>query len=333
MHGKRRPARRLSASNSARAQSVKIVAQLTDLPFVPQRAVIINCGTKWVTSLALASVLSHTDSPVLVVDCESRDGSANHFEWLSRMYGLKFDWLAWPLRPHPAALDALFSAIPSDVVLLVDSDIEVRSRRIFEAMTSALAVGKDAYGAGFLHGPAWMGSDHGLPRWTGYYAERMWIPFVLLRTAPVRRALDAGSSFANRRPFLEIPNRPNLSRWLGYRYRIRGLRHLAIPGSRKRRRADRLQIGGRYPAFIEYDTGADLHRELQNNGHCFVRLPEDLWGDVRHYHGMTRAGLTGRLRRAVKMFGLASTDTEMEQASVLTEIKARLSEVYGIGPL
>lgn len=309
---------------------MKIVARLTDVPFTPMRAVIINCGTKWVTSLALASVLAHTDCPVLVIDCESKDGSAAHFERLARACGLDFHWLSWPLRPHPAALDALFGSVPSDFVLLVDSDVELLSRRVFAGMTSQIAADTSAYGAGFLHGPAWMGQEHGLPAGTGYYAERMWIPLVLLRTAPIRRVLRAGCGFANRRPFLEIPGWPRLSRWIGYRYRIRGMRHLRIPGRRCRHGTQRVEIDGQFPAFIEYDTGADLHQRLQQEGYSFARLPAVLWGDVRHYHGVTRAGLTGRARRVAHSLRLASIDGGTEEASVARDIRLRLSDVYGI---
>ena len=317
-------------AGSASSRIVQIVAQLTDLPFAPVRAVIINCGTKWVTSIALASVLARTDCPVLVIDCESKDGSALHFERLARSCGLNFHWLRWPLRPHPDALDALFRSFPSDFVLLVDSDVELLSGRVFAAMTSEIAADASAYGAGFLHGPAWMGAEHGLPSCTGYYAERMWIPLVLLRTAFVGRALEAGCSFANRRLFLEIPDWPNLSRWIGYRYRIRGMRHLRIPERWRRHRRQGVEIDGHYPAFIEYDTGADLHRELLKAGYSFARLPEALWGDVRHYHGVTRAGLAGRVRRAATSLRLASIDAGTEERSVASDIRLRLSDVYGI---
>lgn len=306
------------------------VATLADLPFARTRAVIINCGTKWVTSLALASMLANTDCPVLVIDCESRDGSRRHFEALSRNHALQFDWLEWPLRPHPAALDALFSAIKSDFVLLVDSDIEVRSSRLVDAMAAALLGSADTYGAGFVHGPVWMGAEHGLPPWTGYYAERMWIPFVLLRTQAIRRALAQGLSFANRRPFLEIANRPVLSRLIGYRYRIRGLRHVRVPASWHRKDAKQVQIGGRVPAFIEYDTGADMHKNLLEQGYLFGRLPEALWGDVRHYHGVTRSSLTSQFRRAAIRLRMTSIDAGPEQTPMLLDIKSRLSEVYGI---
>ncbi len=309
---------------------MQVVAKLGDVPFTERRAVIINCGTKWVTSLALVSALANTDCPVLVIDCESRDGSRAHFEWLAHNYALHFHWLTWPVRSHPAALNALFCEIRSNIVLLVDSDLEIRNDRVFRAMKTALAENEDAYGAGFVHGPEWMGPEHGLPPYCGYYAERMWIPFVLLRTELVRNALQTGFSFEARRPFLEIPNMPKLSRLIGYRYRVRGLCRLRLPTSRHRGGTEPSEFEGRRPAFVEYDTGADLHRGLQSSGHRFVRLPDERWADVYHHHGVTRANVAGFVRRAGKRLRLTPTSTETQQRPVLADIKARLTEIYGI---
>jgi hypothetical protein len=309
-----------------------VINDLSELRHEPVHAVIINCGTKWVTSLALLSTLRNTDCQVLIVDCESKDGSREHFQKLSVRYKLPFAWLAWPLRPHPATLDRLFAGIASEAVLLVDSDVEMKTRAVFDAMHSALSSDRDAYGAGFLHGPQWMGADHGLLPYTGYYEERMWIPCVLLRTSAVKRALEAGSSLTNRRAFFEIPSRPALSRLLGYRYRIRGLRRLplwtACGGDMKRPMYE-----GRFPAFVEYDTGADLHAELKRRGHAFAALPAELWGDVHHFHGVTRASLTGRFRRMAKALRLASRNTETEPRSVLETVRERLSAVYGVAEI
>jgi hypothetical protein len=309
---------------------MQAIGDLSELPPAATQAVIINCGTKWVSSLALLSALRNTGSQVLLVDCESRDGSKAHFEQLSVRYRLPFFWLDWPLRPHPATLDRLFAELTSETVLLIDSDVEIKTPDVFDAMRSALARDRDAYGAGFLQGPAWLGAEHGLPAFTGYYAERMWIPCVLLRTAAIRRALDAGLSFMNRRPFFEIASYPRLSRLLGYRYRVRGLRHLRLPDAGTVGRGKRPTYDGRYPAFVEYDTGADLHHELKRRGQSFAALPPERWGEVHHYHGVTRAHLTGSLRRAAKALRLVSRDTETEQRSVLATVKQRLGAVYGV---
>lgn len=323
------PAER-EARRAATTPQVRSVARLGDLPFAATRAVIINCGTKWVTSLALVSALAHVEEPILVIDCESRDGSRDHFAALAQRHRLRFEWLEWPLRAHPAALDALFAGIASDRVLLIDSDVEVRSRRVFEAMREALETDPRAYGAGFVHGPAWMGAEHGLPERTGYYAERMWIPFVLLRTGVIREALASGHSFGTRRAFREIPGVPVLSRLIGHRYRLRGLRRLRLPAVRSRRTRAGEDFDGRDPAFVDYDTGAELHAALVREGRHLAALPPALWGEVHHFHGVSRTGLAGSVRRTLRRLRILPTETQTAAESILPEVLARLRDVYGV---
>ena len=305
------------------------IQSLHELEAVAAQVVIINCGTKWVTSLALLSALRHTTCPVLVIDCESADHSEAHFKALAEAQGLKFDWLSWPLRPHPVALDELFSGIPAASVLLMDSDLEILKPDLWHHARSALNSDPRHYGAGFVHGPCWIESDHGLPPYTGYYAERMWIPFVLLRTEVIRRALRNGSSFMNRRPYLEIPGSPRLSRFLSYRFRLKGLRHLPPPrisGTSSSAEA----IDGHHPKFIEYDTGADLHASLLGDGYGFAGLPTSLWGDVSHHHGVTRARLANFARLTARRLKLASGKTETPEIDVLTLVKERLRTQYAV---
>jgi hypothetical protein len=111
-----------------------VITHLRELPPVPVQAVIINCGTRWVSTLELLSTLRHAGLPVLVIDCESADGSERHFQLLSRQAGIKFHWLAWPLRPHGMTLDRLFSEIAADTVLLVDSDVDIRDAGLVDDM-------------------------------------------------------------------------------------------------------------------------------------------------------------------------------------------------------
>jgi hypothetical protein len=306
---------------------MELVRDPAQLPSSETQAVIINCGTKWITSLALLSAHKNTSCPVLVIDCESDDGSKVHFERLAARQRLHFYWLEWPLRPHPVTLDHLFRVIPSERVLLIDSDVEIKTRNVFDAMQRALARESNAYGAGFLHGPEWFGREHGLPAFTGYYAERMWVPLVLLKSSTVRGILNAGHSFMNRRPFFEVPSWPRLSRMLGYRYRLRGLRN--VPLWTQRHSSNRPVIDGHLPAFIEYDTGADLHKELKQRGYSLASLPGELWNDVHHYHGVTRAHLAGTLRRSVKLLRLASRETETEQRRIISVVRQRLATAYG----
>ena len=160
---------------------MQVIDDLGNLPAQRQCAVIINCATRMTTTLALASLRAATDMPILLIDCASKDGSREHFSGLASRHGLDFFWLDWPLRKHGHALDALLAGIPAEEVLLVDSDVDIRSGEVIARMQAALTADAQAYAAGFRHGPQWLGAEHGLPDAVGHYAERMWIPLVLLR--------------------------------------------------------------------------------------------------------------------------------------------------------
>lgn len=298
------------------------IRSLAELPSYPRIACIINCGTRWVTSLAAVSVLKCTDFPLLVIDCESKDDSKWHLKDLSVRYGLQFYCLQWPLRRHGVTLDALFREIPVPNVLLVDSDVEIKNRLVVEVITTALQSDTDAYGAGFLHQHAWMGSDHGLPDKIGWYAERMWIPLVLLRTHIVRSALQSGVSFAQSRSFIEFIGRPWISRWLAYRFWLPGIRHL-------RPRLPYMDQEPR-PALIEYDTGALMHEWLTRTGHRFVGVDPNLWGDVRHFHGVSRARNPMPMRALLEALGLLKTRNQSGELDAIAEVRRRLSTVYGV---
>jgi hypothetical protein len=304
---------------------MKIVSSLSEVPGVPVLAVIINCGTKLTTTLALASALAHGDAPVLLIDCESADGSRQHFTRLAHDHGLDFWWLDWPLRRHGIALDALLGSVQAKRVLLIDSDVEIRGDRVVQAMAHALDASPECYGGGMLHGPAWLGADHGLPSNVGYYAQRMWIPLVLLRTDPVVAALRAGASFAQRRAFTEIAGRPVLSRLLALRYWLPGLRELRIAGG------ERGQGSAPTPAFVEYDTGADMHQALCAGGYRFAAIDPHIFGDdVLHLHGVTRAARPHPLRKIARRLGLRPAENSVAENSVRDQIKNRLAERYGI---
>jgi hypothetical protein len=301
-------------------------ADLQAIPRADARAVIINCGTKWVTLLAVLSAHRYTGLPIVVIDCESADGSKDHIDRVTRNLGIDVDCVDWPLRPHPIALDAVFTSIPADRVLLMDSDLEILSPSPFKLMVEALDRNPDAYASGFLHGPMWIGEDHGLPAHTGYYAERMWIPFTFLRTSIVRDALGRGFSFMNRRTHYEVPGAPNLSRLLARRYRVAGIKHVPLPWLG----AQRPQIDGWSPRFIEFDTGADLHAQLLQEGKRFAAIPIEFWGDVAHHHGVTRARLATGMRKMAKRMNLISRKTETDLHSVLGHVFERLESQYGV---
>ena len=300
------------------------IESLLDIGPIPALAIIVNCGTKLVTTLALASVLRRTHLPVLVIDCESTDGSRDHFVALSPRLERDFLWLPMPLARHGVTLDAVFDAMPAEAVLLVDSDLEILDARVVDAMAAALADAPEAYGAGFLHRETWLSAQHGVRDHVGRYAERMWIPLTLLRTQAIRRARTRGASFAQRRDFVEFPGHPALSRLLGWRLWIPGVRDVFPP----RHHAD--EGIPPTPAFVEHDTGALLHAELLAAGQHFAALDESLWGDVHHYHGVTRSGLARRIDRLARRLRVVTGAPGTAQDSVGTSIRERLRGEYGL---
>lgn len=304
------------------------IANLIELPPTNTLGVIINCGTKWVTTLALLSTLRNTDCPVLVINCESRDGSREHFQRLCSTMGLGISWLEWPLRPHHVALDQLFSEIPADRVLLVDSDVEILSRRPVAAMSDLLSADSNAYGAGLLHGPESVGAAHGLHANAGYYMERMWIPLTLLRTDAIRKALKENLSFGGGRVFQDLPGFPRLARLLGYRYRFPFLRRIRLPIRWRGPSSNEADSAKTLASYLDFDTGAALHEALLTRGHRFAALPAERWNDVRHFHGITRTAVSTPLVRVAGQLGMAITETDRSERSVLQIVKSRLQSEY-----
>lgn len=264
-----------------------IVSNVTELAHTPVRAVIINCNTRWVTTLALLSALRYAGVPVLLIDCESTDGSWDWFSELSQKY--PFDLTKAPLRPHGMTLDNLFRQILADQVLLIDSDLEILSPNI-TADTLRAASSAGIYGAGFLHAGEWIRGGHVPASAHGFYMERMWIPFTCLNVEPVRAALVAGSTFMHSRDYLEFPGSLLVSKALYARHRLPIFQNLELRFlHRLRRHGAELS-----PAFREYDTGARLHEYFrQSMSLAFSDLGMDVCSaSVKHYHGVTRATLS-----------------------------------------
>ncbi|MEP6942556.1 MAG: hypothetical protein ABI981_06450 [Betaproteobacteria bacterium] len=304
------------------------IATLDELPALPALAVIINCGTKWVTSLALASTQAHAGLPVLLVDCESADDSSEHFARLARRLPAPFYWIDRPLRRHGVTLDALLGELTSARVLLVDSDVEIRTSAVVSAMRDALDARPYAYGAGFLHPGQWMGPQHGVAPCVGFHAERMWIPLVMLRTDAIGEALRSGASFAQRREYRRGPRNAALARWWGLRHRLRAF--MPARQSRGAGSAGSTRCDGVEPAFVEHDTGAEMHRALLAGGHEFAALDVDLWGDVAHFHGVSRMTLRNRALRAAQHLALLRPVTAGAEPDLIATVKRRLEEGYGI---
>ncbi len=287
-----------------------IVSTLAELPGVATRAIIINCSTRQVSTLALMSVLRHANMPVLLIDCASTDGSWAWFSTLAKQYS--FDLLKMPLRPHGKTLDRIFRDSCDESLLLVDSDLEILQGDVMSKLADAMT-DSTAYGAGFLHQGGAMPANAQIKASGGRYMDRMWIPFCLLKVASVKRALAAGSTFMHSRDYLEFPWHGGLSRLIYARHRLPGLRRISLEVFANRRE----RIHGERVPFREYDTGARVHRALVGQGQHLAHLGEPYWSQsLRHYHGVTRATLTQDFQNATAPDAIAA------------EVAARLASEY-----
>jgi len=271
---------------SNRVTTASFAKHLRARPGIAERAIIINCSTKAVTTLALLSVLKYADMPVLLIDCESTDGSLAWFEGLRTTYA--FDFVQAPLRPHGETLDVIFGASNDDAILLVDSDLEILRDDVIPEMRAALT-DPAVYGAGFLHEGASMAQSGHTRSSPGRYMERMWIPLTFLKTAAIRRALRAGSTFMHSRDYFEFPWSRLVSKLLYVRHRLPLVKHISLEGLAPARE----RIHGERHAFREYDTGARVHSWLKDSEARFASVGEPFWSQsLKHYHGVTRATLT-----------------------------------------
>ena len=265
-----------------------VISDLAELPRTQEIAVIINARTKHVATLALLSALRYARVPTVVIDCESRDGS---YEWFESLLGQHdFHLMRAKLHPHGQTLDWVFKRIRSERVLLIDSDAEVLNDQMISGMRAMLDSSEQLYGSGYLHPAQWLEyhywSGFPLAPGIGYYMTRPWIPFTLLLTEPIRKALAAGQSFMPRLVRNEAPRFPLISRLLWARFQF--------PYFRTRRLAwlDRIRrsYGGEFPAYVSYDTGADIHEfMIEKSGLVFEGVSaESVPWSVTHFSGITR---------------------------------------------
>lgn len=290
-----------------------ILASINDLPPTDEQAVIINVGTKLVSSLALLSALRYAEMKVLVIDCESKDGSVGHFTDLMKTH--RFDLLSAPLKKHGYTLDWLFKVIPARKVLLIDSDAEILSEEIVKMMKKFID-DPLVFGTGFIHGPGWLDERHDAGFQVGYYQERMWIPLTFLRVDLVRKALADGFSFIDRTAFNDFAVSSFISRILKQRFRLSWLKNSRLSWLNPLKE----NFYGVKPSYVYYDTGADIFQYLKYRKHYdFVGFPARLHEDyAAHYHGVTRLTLD------------ASDKNGTQLGNVLSQIRQRLRDNYGV---
>ncbi|MGK7295802.1 MAG: hypothetical protein ACNS61_08250 [Candidatus Wenzhouxiangella sp. M2_3B_020] len=245
-------------------------------------AVIINVDTYPVTALAVLSLRARTELPILLVDCSRRASERKRARALAGHLGI--DYRRQPLASHGRTLDRLFESVEDDKLLLMDSDAELLDASVVTRMAAELER-PDVYGAGFMQKTDWM-VDQRMP-W-GLYRERMWLPFCLLRVAPIREVLAAGGTFDHFTIYNDLPGFPRISRMLALRGRLPG-------GDRMRLRMldhYRRSYDGERPSIVHWDTGAAVHARLTSGGWSFGSLEWSLQRRcVTHHHGVTRNAL------------------------------------------
>jgi hypothetical protein len=283
---------------------------LRQLPFVPERAVIINVGTKEVTTLALLSTLRRAKVPTVVIDCESRDGS---FAWFRHLTAQDhFDLLSAPLAQHGRTLDWIFREIPAERVLLVDSDVELLNPNVLQQMRTEMERNPNVFGSGYLHPAEWLQYhyDTGLPvaSGIGYYPARPWIPFTLLKVPAVQGALEEGLSFMHQLVLNDLPKAPFLGRILWHRFRFELFRR------RKLKWLDpfRITYDRHKPAYVHCDTGTNIYRHLLRKGLEFraVSNSAEIGWSVRHLGGVTRNAMHGEAHDAQSVSSATSLALE-----------------------
>lgn len=245
-------------------------------------AVVINVDTRPVTTLAVLSLIRHAPFPVRLIDCSRSAEETAYMEKLATHLDISFE--PRPLKRHGQTLDDIFTETESENLLLMDSDAELLSGQLPLLMEQTIS-GSGSFGAGFLQEGSWMLKPQPVHAW---YATRMWMPLCMFNTAPVRLALKAGTSFDHRVEYNDLPSWPRLSKYLSLRFRL--------PGS------DAFRLGcldplrkeyfGVKPCYVYFDTGADMHGWLTQNGYSLSAMDWSLMPtNIVHHHGVTRRKL------------------------------------------
>jgi len=296
-----------------------ILNELTELRSGEEHLVIINVNTKLLTTLSLLSALKHAEMPVLVIDCQSADGSFEYFSNLMKSFD--FDLFSMPLNRHGATLDWIFTHIHSNKVLLMDSDAELLNSDILGVFRGFIDDEK-TFGCGFVDGPGVM-SDDVHPR-DGYYEERFWAPFVMLKTSLVQEAIREGCSFVAKTYFNDFAASQFLSRILMIRYRIPISKNIRLSWLDPFRRS----FHGHKPSYVVFDTGAEVYHHLKYaKDYLFIGFPAHFSERyVRHFGGVTR------LLLQPEVDDRADSGLEVSLDSMHAVILKRLREKYDFAP-
>jgi hypothetical protein len=294
---------------------------LSDIPYTKERVIIINVGTRFVTTLAILSAICKTNMPVLLIDCKLLDNDPDDYSYFKKiMKEYEFDIVSMPLNGHGITLDYIFNHLKSDYILLMDSDLELLDKTIVSSMQKDI-LKPNIFGAGFKHGGFWIksGIDYEEPR-DGYYQERVWIPFVLLNVTYVKEALNTGLSFSTDVFYNIIPSNQRISKRLLFSKRILKLFPFLKHSDFRFLDFLKKEIHHKKPLIIFSDTGSLIYMYLRYQKSYYfsgVDAESGLETDfVKHYNGITRKLLFD------DSFNTGSVDKEYEN------IKNKLLKEY-----
>lgn len=228
--------------------------------------------------------------PLLLIDCDPTPETRAYYDALSAF--IPFDILDWPTRQHGKALDQLFLETRDEVLLLVDSDAEIRSGEYITDRRWFMDNYEGVFAAGFSQGPSWMSTSDGTDAEGAIYQERPWMPCVMFRVSHVRAAIEQGISFMHRQVDADR----------------------SIPTDFGE------QVTPRRVTLTFCDTGADIFQFCRYQmSKMFAGIPVQFnEGEVAHYHGVTRAIVTGQQANAADLDKVAD------------EVSGRLAEEYDL---
>lgn len=116
----------------------------------------------------------------------------------------------------------------------------------------------------------------------GYYCKRMWIPFVLLDVASIRKTIAEGISFMTTRFYNDFPWNQRVSRLI-YKYRLKF-------GLKLKRNFFRKSICDYRPDINICDTGANIYEFFVSRQGVFIGtnyIISPLY--IAYYNGLSRS--------------------------------------------
>ena len=261
-----------------------IYKDISEVPFSTEKVVIINVGTRIMTTLSLMSVLKNCRIPVLLIDCPVKASDSNDFEYFRKINTTyHFDLISLPLKEHGQTLDFIFTNLKAEKLLLVDSDLEVLDSKVVDNVSELMKFEK-TFGAGFTHGPCVVNEGDWIKDTVGRYEERMWIPFCMLNVEYVKSSIQNGYSFSCKTFYNIIPHNQKISKFLfSFRKKVFISTISKLFG---------VSFSNKIPLFVAYDTGADIYQYLKNNKYYhffgFDANSSVQNSYVIHYGGITR---------------------------------------------